>query len=51
MHPGLIKIKIVFKDESGLKSVFTTIWATGEKNIVLKRGVIIPIRRIVDVIF
>lgn len=43
------KIKIFFKDTEGLKKVETTIWATGEQNIVLKQGITIPIRRIVDI--
>lgn len=45
-----IKCKIIFKDVSGIKIVETTIWATCEKNIVLKSGILIPIRRIIDVI-
>lgn len=40
------KIKIYFEDEEHLKVVETTIWATGEDNIVLKKGVTIPIHRI-----
>ena len=40
------KIKIVFEDADGLKAVETTIWATTKKNIVLKRGVTIPINRV-----
>jgi hypothetical protein len=40
------KIKIYFEDDQGMKVVETTIWATGEDNIVLKKGVTIPIHRI-----
>lgn len=43
------KIKIFFRDNEGLKKVETTIWATGEKNIILKQGMTIPIKRIVDI--
>ncbi|MBX7094818.1 MAG: hypothetical protein K1X56_08860 [Flavobacteriales bacterium] len=43
------KCRIIFSDDEGLKMVETTIWATGEKNIVLKHGMTIPIHRIVDV--
>jgi hypothetical protein len=43
------KIKIYFVDNEGTKKVETTIWATGEKNIVLKQGITIPIKRIIDV--
>jgi len=45
------KCRITFMDAEGLKQVETTIWATGEKNIVLKHGMTIPIHRIVDVSF
>ena len=40
------KVKIVFEDDQGLKKVETTVWAVTEKNILLKRGVSIPINRI-----
>lgn len=40
------KIKIYFEDDVNFKVVETTIWATGEDNIVLKKGVTIPIHRI-----
>ncbi len=42
------KIEIIFQDEEGLKSVFTTIWAVGKEHILLKKGVFIPIQRIVS---
>jgi uncharacterized protein (UPF0248 family) len=45
------KVEITFQDSIGLKKVNTTIWATGEKYIVLKKGVIIPINRIVQINF
>lgn len=44
-----VKFKITFEDDKGLKEVHTTIWATTEFNIVLKRGVPLPIRRIYSV--
>ncbi len=44
------KMRIQFEDEDGLKEVRTTIWAVGDRNIVLKKGVLIPINRVVDVI-
>jgi len=43
------KIRIYFEDNEGLKEVNTTIWATTQKNIVLKYGMVIPIRRIVAI--
>lgn len=45
-----VKMKIVFEDDESRKEVRTTIWAVGDKNIVLKKGVTIPISRIVDII-
>ena len=44
------KMRIIFEDNEGIKEVRTTIWAVGDKNIVLKKGVTIPINRLVDVI-
>ena len=44
------KVKVYFEDDQGLKMVHTTVWATGEKNIVLKRGVTIPINRVHEVV-
>lgn len=43
------KCRIVFKDNESIKEVRTTIWAVGDKNIVLKRGVVIPLGRIIDI--
>lgn len=43
------KIEIIFQDSEGLKEVNTTIWAVGEDHIVLKKGVFIPIHRIVSI--
>ncbi len=47
IHHG--KIRINFLDDEGLKSVETTIWATGAKYICLKGGIWLPISRIVGV--
>ena len=47
IHHG--KIRINFLDDDGLKSVETTIWATGAKYICLKGGIWLPISRIVDI--
>ncbi len=44
------KMRIQFEDQDGLKEVRTTIWAVGDRNIVLKKGVLIPINRVIDVI-
>lgn len=44
------KMRIIFEDNEGVKEVRTTVWAVGDKNIVLKKGVTIPINRLIDVI-
>ena len=43
------KVSIIFHDDSGPKSVHTTIWAAGTRFICLKGGVWIPIGRIEEV--
>ena len=45
------KVSIIFRDDSGLKRVDTTIWAAGTKFICLKGGVWIPIDKIVEIKF
>ena len=47
-HKG--KVKIIFESLTGRNVVDTTIWATTDKNVVLKGGMLIPICCIVDVI-
>lgn len=44
------KIEIIFQDSEGLKEVNTTIWAVGEDHILLKKGVFIPMNRIVSIV-
>ncbi|MCG2612062.1 hypothetical protein LZZ90_11135 [Flavobacterium sp. SM15] len=41
-----LKIKIYFEDDTSKKMVDTTIWGVTEERIILKQGVVIPIRRI-----
>lgn len=45
------KVSIYFHDDEGPKRVETTIWATGNKYILLKGGVWIPISRIQEIKF
>lgn len=45
------KVKIVFEDDEGMKKVETTIWGFTDKNVILKKTTIIPIRRIHEVKF
>ena len=40
------KIKIFFEDNEFKKVVDTTVWAVTDKNVILKKGVMIPIHRI-----
>lgn len=44
------KVKIFFSDSEGFKQVETTIWAVTEERIILKSGMVIPIRRIHEVV-
>ena len=45
------KVKIIFEDLEGLKKVETTIWGVTEKNIILKKGTLIPIPRVHEIKF
>ncbi len=45
------KVAIIFRDVHNLKKVETTVWATTQDSIVLKKNAIIPIHRIYDVVF
>lgn len=45
------KVKIIFEDVEGLKTVETTIWGFTDKNVILKKTTLIPIRCIHDVKF
>jgi hypothetical protein len=43
------KCRIVFRDSVGMKVVETTVWAFDAASIVLKKGVVIPIARVIEV--
>lgn len=45
------KVKILFEDNEGLKTVETTIWGVTDKNILLKRDVLVPVNRIKEIKF
>ena len=45
------KVRIVFEDIEGVKTVETTIWGVTDNNIILKKTTIIPIRRIHEIKF
>lgn len=40
------KVRIVFEDDEGIKTVETTIWGVTEKNVILKQTTTIPIHRV-----
>ena len=46
---GKVKVEIIFEDEQGLKKVETTVWGVTEKNIILKKGTLVPINRIHEI--
>lgn len=41
-----VKIKIYFEDDISKKIVETTIWGVTEERVILKQGVVIPVKRI-----
>ncbi len=41
------KVQIVLRDATGIKVVHTTIWGVTDQNIILKYGMVIPIRSVV----
>ena len=41
-----VKIKIYFDDDISKKMVETTIWGVTEERVILKQGVVIPVKRI-----
>jgi len=43
------KVKILFQDIEGFKEVETTIWGVTDREIILKKGSVIPIARIVKI--
>ena len=45
------KIKIYFEDDTSGKVVDTTVWGLTDKRVILKQGIVIPIKRITKVKF
>lgn len=43
------KVKIYFQDVFGYKYVETTVWYASESHVMLKGGVLLPVKSIVDV--
>jgi len=46
-----IKFKIYFADENSYKYTETTIWGLTEKRVILKKGIMIPVNRILYIKF
>jgi hypothetical protein len=44
------KIRIIFEDAEGIKQVDTTVWGVTDKRVILKKGAVVPIHRIHEVI-
>ncbi len=44
------KVKIIFEDNESLKMVETTIWGVIDKRLLLKRGLVLPIYRVHEII-
>lgn len=45
-----VKIKIYFEDDISKKMVETTIWGVTEERVILKQGVVIPVKRIHNIV-
>ncbi len=43
------KVVIVFEDNTGVKRVETTVWDIDKRQVYLKNGITIPLRRIIEV--
>jgi len=44
------KVKVIFEDADSMKMVETTIWGMTERYLIFKRGMIIPLHRIHEII-
>jgi hypothetical protein len=44
------KVKIIFEDNESLKMVETTIWGVIDKRLLLKRGLMLPLYRVHEII-
>ena len=45
------KVKIIFEEDISIRKVHTTIWGVGDKNVILKKDVVIPIHRVHQIKF
>jgi hypothetical protein len=44
------KVKIVFEDTEGLKMVETTVWGMTDNDLIFKRGMMMPLHRVHEII-
>jgi hypothetical protein len=44
------KVKVIFEDTEGIKMVETTVWGVTDKRLLLKRGIMIPLNRVHEII-
>ena len=44
------KVRILFKDNQGIKQVETTVWGVTNKRVILKKAINLPINRVLSVI-
>jgi hypothetical protein len=44
------KVKVIFEDTEGMKMVETTVWGVTDKRLLLKRGIMIPLNRVHEII-
>lgn len=43
------KVRLIFDSDAGFKMVNTTVWGMGDQHIILKKGIAIPIDKIIEV--
>jgi hypothetical protein len=44
------KVKVIFEDTEGMKMIQTTVWGMTERYLIFKRGMVIPLNRIHEII-
>lgn len=44
------KVKVIFEDAEGMKMILTTVWGMTERFLIFKRGMIIPLHRVHEII-
>lgn len=44
------KVKIVFEDSEGIKMIETTVWGITDTSLIFKRGLMLPLNRIHEII-